>query len=62
MKENWLVAKVFDEGAFLTGDWAHTEVPVVIVEAMKEELEEDLEERFSFETSIVGEDECCTSF
>lgn len=51
-----------DKGAFLTSDGANAEVPLVVAEATKEELEEDLEEQISFETSIVGEDEYCISF
>lgn len=33
-----------DKGAFLTDDGTHAELPLVVVEATKEELEEDLEE------------------
>ncbi|RAO64678.1 uncharacterized protein BHQ10_000690 [Talaromyces amestolkiae] len=51
-----------DKGAFLTGDGTHAELPLVVVEATKEELEEDLEEQISFEASIVGEYEYCISF
>ncbi|KAF3406267.1 hypothetical protein DPV78_000394 [Talaromyces pinophilus] len=51
-----------DKGAFLTCDGSYAEVPLVVAEATKEELEEDLEEQISFETSIVGEDEYCILF
>ncbi|KAH8749180.1 hypothetical protein F5882DRAFT_432929 [Hyaloscypha sp. PMI_1271] len=38
------------------------EQPLVVAEATKEEVEEDLEEQVRFETSNVGEDEHCISF
>lgn len=51
-----------DKGGFLTSDGANAEVPLVVAEVAQEELEEDLEEQISFETSIVGEDAYCIPF
>lgn len=41
-----------DKGAFLTGNAVDSEQPLVVAEATKEELEEDLEEQVIFETKI----------
>jgi hypothetical protein len=51
-----------DKGAFLTGDGTDAEQPLVVAEATKEEVEEDLEEQVRFGTSNVGEDVYCISF
>lgn len=51
-----------DKGAFLTGDGTDVEQPLVVAEATKEEVEEDLEEQVHFETLNVGEDVHCISF
>lgn len=51
-----------DKGAFLTGDSTNVEQHLVVAEATKQEIEEDLEEQVRFETFNVGEDDYCISF
>ncbi|RFU31061.1 hypothetical protein B7463_g5279, partial [Scytalidium lignicola] len=46
------------KGAFLTSD-GKTEEPIVVVEATKEELDEDLEEQVELTTMAVGDEEYC---
>ena len=47
------------KSAFLTGPGGKKEEPVIVVEATKEEIAEDLEEEVDYESAEVGEDEFC---
>ncbi|CAN9109546.1 unnamed protein product [Alternaria alternata] len=43
--------------AFLTGEGGKKEDPLVVVDATKEEIDEDLEEEVEYESTEIGEDE-----
>jgi hypothetical protein len=45
--------------AFLTGEGGEKEEPLVLVDATKEEIDEDLEEEVEYESLQVGDDEWC---
>lgn len=47
------------KSAFLTGSGGREEEPLVLVDATKEEIDEDLEEEVEYESAEVGEDEVC---
>ncbi|KAJ5532849.1 hypothetical protein N7494_009401 [Penicillium frequentans] len=51
-----------DKAAFLTGDETDVEQPLVVVEATREELEEDFEEQSEFQTLELERDETCLWF
>lgn len=44
---------------FLTGEGGQKEDPLVVVDATKEEIDEDLEEEIDYESAQIGEDETC---
>lgn len=45
--------------SFLTGDGGRKEDPLVVVDATKEEIDEDLEEEVEYDSAEVGEDGTC---
>lgn len=47
------------KGAFLTGSAGESDAPLIVVEATKDEIDEDLEEEVEYETMAVGEDGMC---
>ncbi|EUC41825.1 hypothetical protein COCMIDRAFT_40034 [Bipolaris oryzae ATCC 44560] len=47
------------KSSFLTGEGGKKEDPLVIVDATKEEIDEDLEEDVEYDSAEVGEDETC---
>ncbi|KIW24022.1 uncharacterized protein PV07_09761 [Cladophialophora immunda] len=47
------------KSAFLTGAGDKREEPLVLVEATKDEIDEDLEEEVEYESVEIGEDELC---
>jgi hypothetical protein len=44
---------------FLTGEGGKKEDPLVVVDATKEEIDEDLEEEVEYDSAEIGEDETC---
>jgi len=47
------------KSGFLTGESGEEEKPLVLVEATKEEIDEDLEEEVEYESVEIGDDELC---
>ncbi|KAH8812804.1 hypothetical protein F5884DRAFT_786442 [Xylogone sp. PMI_703] len=47
------------KSAFLTGAGGTKEEPLIVVEATKDEIDEDLEEEVEYESTEIGEDELC---
>lgn len=47
------------KSAFLTGVGGRKEDPLIVVEATKSEIDEDLEEEVEYESAEIGEDEVC---
>ncbi|CZR61672.1 uncharacterized protein PAC_11569 [Phialocephala subalpina] len=47
------------KNAFLTGEGGKKEEPLVLVEATKDEIDEDLDEEVEYESVEIGEDEQC---
>jgi hypothetical protein len=45
--------------SFLTGERGKKEDPLVVVDATKEEIDEDLEEEVEYDSAEIGEDETC---
>lgn len=47
------------ESGFLTGDGGEKEEPLLLVDATKEEIDEDLDEEVEYESVQIGDDELC---
>ncbi|KAH8719539.1 hypothetical protein GQ44DRAFT_775239 [Phaeosphaeriaceae sp. PMI808] len=47
------------QSAFLTGDGGKKEEPLVVVDATRDEIDEDLEEEIVYESAEIGQDETC---